>query len=510
VSRAARAGSPAPVLLMAAAGAVSLAALLPVGYLALRATEGGWAEVADTLWAERTARLLARSLGLAFLVTGASAVIGVGLAWLTVRSDLPGRQMWRIVAALPLAVPSYVVALAYLSAFPGLDGFYGAWLVLTLLSYPYVYLPVAAALEGLDAALEESARALGDGPGRVFRRVTLPLLRPAIAAGSLLVALYVLSDFGAVSILRFDSFTRVIYQAYRSSFDRTPAAILGCLLLLFTLAVVVAEGRTRGAGLHHWGGGGTRRAAPVRLGRARLPLVAIPVVVAALALGVPAVSLLRWMAVGGAGGAERLWQAAGGSVLASSLGAALTAAAALPVALLAARHRSRLAAWFERSTYVAHALPGIVIALSLVFFSARFLTPLYQQLPVLVFAYGVLFLPLAVGAVHASALQAPPVLEEVARSLGRRPWDVLRTVTGPLIAPGVAAGLALVFLTCMKELPATLLLGPLGYETLATRVWYATQVGAFSDAALPAFVLVLVAAVPTWLLSRRNDIPVTP
>jgi iron(III) transport system permease protein len=494
-----------------AAGAVSVAALLPVAYLTLRAREGGWVEVTDTLLAERTARLLARSLGLAAAVTAASAAIGVSLAWLTVRSDLPARRAWKIAAALPLAVPSYVGALAYVSAFPGFTGFGGAWVVLTLLSYPYVYLPVAAALEGLDPSWEESARALGDGPARVFRRVTLPLLRPAIAAGSLLVALYVLSDFGAVSILRFDSFTRVIYQSYRASFDRTPAAILGCLLLVFTIAVVVAEGRTRGTGRYHSvGRGARRRPGPVRLGRARLPLLAVPAAVAALALGIPAASLLRWVAVGGPGSVEQLWGATGGSLVASTLGAVVTAAAAIPVALLAARHRSRWAAAFERSSYVAHALPGIVIALSLVFFAARYLGPLYQELPVLIFAYGVLFLPLAVGAVHASALQAPPVLEEVARSLGRRPREVLRTVTGPLIAPGVAAGMALVFLTCMKELPATLLLGPVGFDTLATRVWSATQVGAYADAAVPAFVLVAVAVLPTWALSRRISAQAAP
>jgi iron(III) transport system permease protein len=209
------------------------------------------------------------------------------------------------------------------------------------------------------------------------------------------------------------------------------------------------------------------------------------------------------MVAGHARAAESLWGATGGSLVAASLGALVTAAAAIPVALLAARHRSRWAAAFERSSYVAHALPGIVIALALVFFSARYLGALYQELPVLIFAYAVLFLPLAVSAVHASALQAPPVLEEVARSLGRRPASVLWTVTAPLIAPGLAAGAALVFLTCMKELPATLLLGPVGFETLATRVWSATQVGAYADAALPAFLLVAMAAVPTWILSRR-------
>jgi len=499
------------MLLVVPAAAVTLAALLPVAYLAVRAAEGGWDQVVGTLATEGTLRLLGRSFGLATAVTAASAVLGVGLAWLTARCDIPGRRGWRVVAALPLAVPSYVGGFAYVATFPDLTGFAGAFVTLTLLSYPYVFLPVSAAIERVDPAYEEVSRSLGDGAGRTFLRVTLPQLRPAAATGGLLVFLYVLSDFGAVSILGFDSFTRVIYQSYRASFDRTPAAILGCLLLVFTLAVVVAEARTRGRARYHSGGrAAARRPAPVRLGRCRVPALALPVAVAALALGVPAATLARWLVetVQEHQGLGPVWAATRGSLVASALGAAATAVAALPVALLAARHRSRLAATFERSAYVGHALPGIVIALSLVFFSARYTPALYQRLPVLVFAYLVLFLPLAVSAVYSSAVQAPPVLDDVARSLGRRPAAVLRTVTGPLVAPGVAAGTALVFLTCMKELPATLLLGPTGFDTLATRVWSATSAGAYGQAAVPAVVLVLVAAVPTWLLSlRKGDRP---
>lgn len=502
-----RAGARPPTGLVAAAGAVAVASLIPVVYLAVRAAENGWSGIRETLFVRSTADLLVRSLGLAAAVTAASAVLGVALAWLTVRTDLPGRRAWRVLVALPLAMPSYVAAFAYLAAFPGLSGFTAAFLVLTIISYPYVYLPVAAALERIDPALEETARSMGDGPFRAFHRVTLRQLRPAAATGSLLACLYVLSDFGAVSLLRFDSFTRVIYQAYRSSFDRTPAAVLGCLLLGFTLLILVGEARTRGRARYYAAGAGARRSAPtVRLGRARWLAPVLPVTVTALALGVPVATAVRWLAESARASVEfdTVWRAARGSVVASVLGAAVTAAAAVPVGLLAARSRGRAAGVIERSAYVGHALPGIVVALSLVFFTVRYLDSLYQRLPVLVFAYLVLFLPLAVSAVYGSAAQAPPSLDEVARSLGRRPINVFRTVTAPLIIPGVAAGTALVFLTCLKELPATLLLGPTGYETLATRVWSATQVGAYGDAALPALMLVLVAALPTWALSSRS------
>ncbi len=451
-----------PVVLTCVAAAVAVAALLPLGYLVLRAGEGGWATVGDVLFSADTGWLLVRSVGLATAVTAACAVLGVTLAWLTVRCDLPGRRAWRVVAAVPLAIPSYVGAFAYISVFPGLTGFKGSWLVLTLLSYPLVFLPVAAALERIDPTFEEVARSLGDGSARTFRRVTLPQLRPSIATGSLLVFLYVLSEFGAVSILRFNSFTHAIYQSYRSSFDRTPAAILGCLLLAVTFVVVVAEARTRGRAKYYAAGpGASRPPAVVSLGRGRWAALAVPVGTAALALGLPGVVLVRWLLESVQADVDmgRAWAAAGGSLLASSLGALVTAAAAVPVALLAARHRGKVVGAIERASYVGHALPGIVIALSLVFFSARYLSSLYQTLPVLIFAYLVLLLPLAVSAIYTSALQAPPVLEEVARSLGKRPMSVMRTVTAPLLAPGVAAGAALVFLACMKELPATLLLG---------------------------------------------------
>jgi iron(III) transport system permease protein len=491
---------------VALAGAVAAAALLPVAYLLVRAGDGGWSAIADTLFMARTGRLLVRSLGLAAAVSVASAAIGIALAWLTVRCDLPGRRFWRVVAALPLAVPSYVAAFAFVSNLPELSGFLPTFAALTLLSYPYVFLPVAAVLERVDPALEEAARSLGDGPGTAFRRVTLRQIRPAAATGSLLVCLYVLSDFGAVSILRFDTFTRVIYEAYRSSFDRRPAAILGCLLLVFTLGILVAEARTRGRARYYAGRGTPRRPALVPLGRWRWAAVALPAGVAGLAIVVPLATTVRWLAESVQADIDltRVSAAGGSSVLASVLGAVVTAAAAVPVAVLAARSRSRIAGFIERSAFVGHALPGIVVALSLVFFTVRFMNPLYQRLPVLVFAYVVLFLPLAVSSIYGSALQAPPSLDEVARSLGRRPLEVFRTITAPLLAPGVAAGAALVFLTCLKELPATLLLGPTGFETLATRVWSATQAGAYGDAALPALLLVAVGALPTWALARRG------
>ena len=505
--RTSRTAARPPLLLLVPAVLTALVALLPLAYLVVRASEQGLGTVADVLLRERTARLLLRSLTMAAAVTAASLVLGVALAWLTTRSDLPGRRVWAVVAALPLAVPTYVAAFAWISFLPELAGPVGAFVVLTTCSYPYVLLPVAATLRRMDPAGEEVARSLGLSPWQAFRRATLPQLRPAMAAGGLLVALYALSDFGAVSIMRFDAFTRVIYTSYRASFDRTPAAVLGLLLVAVTCVVVWLEGRTRGrASYARVGGGGARTQPTVRLRRATLPALGLTAAVAGASLGVPVAALGYWSAVGAGAGLDpaRLVSAAGTSVVLAGLGALVTTLLAIPVGVLAARRSGRLPQLLEQAAWVGHALPGIVVAFSLVFLAVRYAYPLYQRTPVLVLAYVVLFLPLAVGAVRASAAQSPPGLEEVARASGSRPLAVLRRVTLPLAAPGIGAGAVLVFLTCMKELPATLLLQPLGSATLATEMWTQTGVAAYSAAAPYAALLVLMSALPTYLLGVRT------
>jgi iron(III) transport system permease protein len=506
--------APLPRLLTAAGGLAAAVAVLPLGYLGVRALEHGPNYALALLADSRTVRLLARSLGLAAVVTAGSLVVGISVAWLVSRTRLPGLRTWAVLAALPLAVPTYVAATMWRSWIPSVEGFGGAALVLTLCCYPYVYLPVAAALDRADPALEEVARGLGRSRTGTFLTVTLRQLRPAAAAGALLVALYVLSDFGAVQILRYDTFTRVIYTSYKSSFDRTPAAVLGCLLVALTIAIVFAESRTRGRAVQYrLGSGAPRPWRLVPLGRwAPLALIWLTGVLV-LGVGVPVAVLSYWLAWGSSAvvdltAAGALASATGSTLFVSALGALVTTALAVPVGVLAARHGSgpgsRLVRLLESATYAGHALPGLVVALSLVFFAVRYAGPLYQRVPLLVVAYAVLFLPAAVGAVRASVAQAPPRLEEVARSLGRSPYAVLREVTLRLAAPGIAAGAALVFLTCMKELPATLLLRPTGMETLATELWSATEVGRYAAAAPYAALLLLAAAVPTFLLSRRS------
>ncbi|TDC82803.1 iron ABC transporter permease [Micromonospora sp. KC606] len=508
VRESARRLAPRPALLAASTAAVAVA-LIPLVYLAVRTAEAGVGRLGAQLWTERVALLAARSLGLATVVTIACVVLGVATAWLVTRTDLPGRRFFAVLAALPLAVPTYIAAFAWVSTVDRLEGFWPAALVLTLCSYPYVFLPVAAALKGADPAQEEVSRSLGRGGWRTFTDVTLRQIRPATAAGALLVALYVLADFGAVSILRTDTFTRAIFVAFDLGFDRTGALVLSSVLVALTVLLLAGETATRRRGARYARLGGARRPATRRrLGPARWPALAALLGVAGLALGVPAVSLARRL-VGGVsrpGALAEVAAAAGNSLWLSLAGAALTMLLALPLGLLTARAPGPLATVLDRLAYLAHALPGVVIGLSLIFFGITVARPLYQTSWLLALAYATLFLPLAVGAVAGAAGQAPPGLEEVARSLGRGPLAVLRTVTLPLTLPGIGAGAALVFLTGMKELPATLLLRPTGTDTLATELWTATSVGAYAAAAPYAALLVAISALPTWWLVARGGL----
>ena len=496
-------------------------AALPLVYLGIVVADN-WSAAADTIWRDRTGELVLRSVGLTAAVTAAAIAIAVPLAWLTVRTDLPGRRAWAVAAALPLVIPSYIGAYAILSALgshgllqdllgvdslPSITGFAGAWLVLTLFTYPFVLLPVRSSLRGLDPQLEEAALGMGRSQRDVFRTVVLPQLVPAIGAGALLVALYSLSDFGAVSIMRFDSFTTSIYTLYRASFDRTGAAALAALLVLMMVVLLWLEARTRrSAALHRSAPGAARPARVIALGRWRWPALALCSTVALFALVIPVAVLVYWSLQSFAGEVEwgELASAAGNSLLASGLAALVAAACAVPIAVLAVRFRGAFSGSVERLSYTGHALPGIVVALALVFLGTRVVIELYQTLTMLVFAFVVLFLPLAVGVARAALLQVSPRVEEAARSLGRSPLAVLRTITAPLMASGIVAGGALVFLTAIKELPATLILAPIGFETLATEIWNATTVGFFERGAVPALVLLVVSALPLYLLTARE------
>lgn len=514
-----------PAILWIPAVAVALAMLLPVWYLILRAVGGG-AQAIELAASARAIQLLAQSAALALVVTAAASALGLALAWLTLRTDLPGWRLWSVLLVLPLVIPTYVGGFVYVAALgprgllqqllqpllgierlPEIYGFWGASFVLAIFTYPYVLLSVSGVLVRLDPRFEQASRSLGRGAWQTFLRVTVPLLRPAVGAGALLVCLYTLSDFGAVSLLQFDSLTRAIYLQYQASFDRTMAAVLALWLMLLTGAVLLLESMTRGrARYYHSAAGVPEAPARLSLGCLRWPALGFCSLVAFLGVGLPLGVLAYWLIRGLAFGANAsiVWAAVGNSALASGVAAVITVALAGPVAVLAVRYSGALSAAIERVTYAAFALPGIVVALALIFFSANYLPIVYQTLPLLAFAYLVRFLPEAVGCVRAGLVQVSPRVEEAARSLGRSAQQVLLTVTMPLVWPGLMAGAALVFLSAMKELPVTLLLSPIGFRTLATTAWGAAAEGFFAQAALPSLLLVLVSAGSLVFLLNQN------
>ena len=516
-------GARPPAVIWIPAALVGGGMVLPLAYLILR-TLGVGTEVWDLLFRSRTLDILIRSALLVVAVTGASVAIAVPLAWLTVRTDLPLRGVWSVITVLPLVIPSYVGGFLVVVALgprgmlqgwlaplgverlPEIFGFPGAMLTLTLLSYPYVLLPVRAALWRLDPTLEETSRILGKDPWATFFRVTLPLLRPAIAAGALLVALYTLSDFGAVSLLHYETFTWAIYIQY-GYFARDLAAAFSLVLVALALGILILEARTRGRSQYYRSTTGVARPpALVRLGRWRWPALALCTIVVLLSLVMP-ISILGYWVVRGISAGEPLlllWSHARNSLYVSGLAAGVGVVAALPIAILTVRYPGRISGLLERFSYIGFALPGIVVALALVFFGVRYATPLYQTLGLLIFAYVVLFLPTAVGAARTSLLQVSPMVEEAARGLGRTPLQVFASITFPLVRPGILAGAALVFLLTMKELPATLILSPIGFRTLATSIWGATEDGFFAQAAAPALLLILAASVPMVFLVMRG------
>lgn len=523
-----RAASRPPLFLIAAAAITAVAIALPLTYLVIRTAGVGTEQLLQLVFRPRTLTVLLNSAGMATAVTVLSALIAVPIAFLTAKTDLPGRRFWLIATTLPLAVPSYVGSFALIAAFgprgsllqqlleplgvqelPEIYGWFGTILAITLFTYPYLLLSVRAGLLLIDPATIEAARGLGYSQSSTFFRVVLPQLRPSLVAGGLLVALYALRDFGTPSLMRFDVFTRVIFQQYKSSFNRNQAAALALILVALVLVILWLEYKVRSRAAYYSRTSAVRRPqSVVKLGGWKLVALVFCALVVSLSLVLPVGVTLFWLwrgltssnAAYGTASWSAIAQPALNSIIGAGFAAILATICALPVAILSVRFPSRITTAIERCSYIGFGLPGIAIALSLVFFGSRYLPWLYQTLPMLVFAYLVLFLPQSVGAVRSSLLQLHPCLEESARCLGRNSWQTLKEITVPLISPGVRSGAVLVFLTAIKELPATLLLAPIGFDTLATEIWQATENVAFSDAAVGSLAMLVVSMGSSFLV----------
>lgn len=532
VERLAVLGSPQRALLFCVAVLIAGAMALPLIVTLLRGMTAGL-DLWKTLWQVRLIPLLGNTLLLAGAVTLGALVIGVLLAWLVERTDLPGRKILGPLLMATLVIPCYLIAIWHVSFWgpggllehglalllgdgvrvPGIYGLVGAWLILVIATYPYVYTLARAALRSLDPHLEEAARALGVHPKDVFFRVTLPLLAPALAAGGLLAAVYVLSDYGVVAILRYETFTTAIYKQLAGRFDHAPAAVLSTVLIVLTVLLLLIQQRLWGRGRHYY-----------KASQKPLPIVRLDAwgrwialgfigIVLFLGLLLPVAVSLYWLidglvhpdpiaALWGTSLSD-LWGYAGNSLISAGGAATLALVFAWPLAYGAVRYGQRGP---TRLAQAGQALPGVLIALALAFLLHRFVPSLYFTFWALIFAYVIRFFSHALQATESGLARVPVRLEEAARSLGHSLWGVWKRVTFPLVAPSLAAGWTLIFLNALRELPATLLLRPPGVDTLPVRLWIAAGEGFYAQAAAPALLLIIL-SLPMLYLLRVGDRP---
>jgi iron(III) transport system permease protein len=515
---AANRGARAPAPLICAASFAAALVLLPILVTIVQAASLSAEGAVDLLMRPLVGRLLVNTVGLVVAASATCAIVGTATAWLVERTDLPGRKVWSVLAVAPLAIPPFISSYAWVSLSNGLQDFGGALLVVTCAYYPLVYLPVAAALRGLDPALEETARSLGYGAWGCFFRIVAPQLRPALYGGALLVALDTLIEFGAFALLRFRTFTTELYAQYRTGLDGSESSALALVLIALCLICVVGEVNIRGRARYARVGAGARRvAAPARLGLSRLPALLAFASLTGATLGVPLGMIGYWLMQHSqaatspvAPSLPLLFDATFASVAYGFAGAAAALVLAAPLGYLATRYPSSASVILERIAYLAQGMPGIVVALAFISLTVQLIRPLYQSAALLVVAYAILFLPFALVGVRSALAQVQLGLEEAGRSLGLGWVAVTVRVLVPLAGPGIGAGAAMVFVFVVTELTATLLLAPIGTRTLATEVWANTSSLAFAAAAPFAAMMLLISLVSTWLLAHRFSAAVFP
>ncbi|MDF0674731.1 MAG: iron ABC transporter permease [Nitrospira sp.] len=516
--------SVSPLQLAALAGATLV--LLPLGYvtaLALSADVAIW----HRLWATRVPELLLNTVSLAGAVALLTFVLGVSTAWMVTRFEFTGRRIWELALVLPLAMPTYVLAYVYnyLLGFGGPveqlwqtiagsqariispQSFWGVTVVMALDTFPFVYLLTRSALLSFNVSFEEVARTCGASPLHRMLFVTLPLLRPSIVAGLALVLLYVVSDFGAVSLLRYQTLTYAVFQQMTGRSDNQAASILSILLVFLALLFLLTERWFRRKSRFYQTSGRFRTPQRIRCGWLHAAaLTACLATVIGLAFGIPACLLVIWSLSPEAQTIldARFFGFVWNSALLSTLAATGGVFVGLPLAYLASRKPTWLNVGCLQAAYAGYVLPGPVAALAVLVLFLKVLPFLYGTVIVLIIAYVLHFLPAGLQSLEPSIQQITPNLEEVARTLGLTVRETWRRVTLPLIRNGVIVAWVLIFLQTMKELPATLLLRPVGFDTLAIRVWLEASEEYYQLAAPSALLIVLVGLPALVLLLSRD------
>lgn len=528
-----------------AAGAVALVVATPI-LVVVSSIATPSLEVWRHLWETQLTELVWNTLVLIVGVGLGVSVLGTGLAWLVTMYRFPGRAVFEWLLILPLAMPAYVIGFVFLAIFdytgpvqswlrravgpgvwfPDIASSGGVVLVMTLVLYPYVYLLARAAFHEQSATTLEAARALGASRLGAFWKVALPLARPSIAAGITLALMEALADFGTVAIYGFDTFTVAIYRVWFGLFNRAAATELASLLLFFTLTLYLLERASRGRARFTQTDGKVRRATPKRLtGWKAWTASGVASLVVGVALVLPVSQLLFWTltSLGGADYDSRYPAFMFNTLILGAITAILAVGAAVVVAYGLRLSRSRVMATFGRIANMGYALPGSVIAVGVLaplafvdhslnaFLKATWGTSsgliLTGSMVGLVFAYLVRFLAVSCQTVESSLVKITPSMDMAGRSLGASRGGVLWRIHLPLIRGALCAAAILVFVDVIKEMPATLLLRPFGYETLAVRIWQLTSEGLWEAAALPALTIVAAGMLPVLILARTGTRP---
>lgn len=527
-------------------GAFVLAGLaaLPILAILVSAPNGGFEAIAH-LARTVLGSYIANTLLLMVMAGGIALVVGTSCAWLVSAARFPGRSVLAWALVLPLAVPAYIAAYLYADLldfsgpvqsalrgvtglgvgeywFPRMRSLPGGAFVLGIVLYPYVYLLARAAFSAQSVSQFRAARSLGAGPSRAFWQVALPAARPAIAGGLALVLMEVLADFGVAQYFAIPTFSTGIFRSWLSMGDKQAALKLAAMMLLFVIALIVLEARTRQgrSASKDARADGEPLVQLSPLGKALAMIICtIPVL---LGFVIPAAHLLS-MSVSDAAinAAGDLWSYAGGSLW-LGLGAAFVCViAALLLAFAKARSESDLVKASIRVSTLGYALPGALLAVGLLaplgaadVTISRFARDVFGYSggliltgtgAILVYALSVRFLTVAYNSVDGGMSKIPPSLAAAARSLGAGPAKVLTRIYAPLLSPSLAAAAALVFIDTVRELPATLILRPFNLETLATRTYRLASDERLVEASIPALILLAAGLLPVLLLTRTSQ-----
>lgn len=532
-----------PSALVVSAFIVALLAGLPIASVSFNLFLGGttetWAHLASTVLPDYVLNSLALCAGVGLGV----AIVGVATAWLTAMHDFPGRRIFEWALVLPLAVPAYVMAYVYTDFlqfvgpvqtalrdffewrrddyyFPDIRTLPGAMLMFIFVLYPYVYLLARTAFLERAGGVLEASRTLGIGPWRAFFTVSLPLARPAIAAGVALALMETLADYGTVAYFAVTTFTTGIYRAWFSLGDRVASAQLAAILLGFVLLLVVVERITRGRARYH--NTSTRHRPPPGRLSGSAGLLAMLACLLPLCLGflLPALLLLRMaLGEGDAQFGERFVILARNSFTLAGLTSVIAVGLAVLLAYSARLSATWLAKGLNRLVGLGYAVPGTVIAVGVLIPVTRLDNWLAGQwqawfgtnpgllltggIAALIYAYLVRFLAVALQTVEASLSKITPSMDDAARSLGLGQGDTLRRVHVPILRGSLFTASLLVFVDVMKELPATLVMRPFNFDTLATQAYVLASDERLTEASTAALAIVVVGLLPLIALSRQ-------